>query len=369
MHRKIIAFLAAGAALLSVAQASAQRGAYSGGQFEDETLPPDFRGRITYEGSYTAELVRPRARNAPQSRNGGAITFDVSFDGNRISGSFTGVGGIGQGSFTGTRNGADCTIIEPTGARNTVRCDRNFWGGENHTAPGAPQAAVVRIQARATKPSSAAAEALGQESSQRVSGGQQSSPTQVVNVRRGQNLVDPRMARCRDIGFSAPTSQADLDRLQVIDLLNRGYVMANRPDTYCSSLFYGAAALRGDVQGMAGYSSFFRAESINPDRESQIYWCQRAYQGARTSGRTWERDAVNYFCPIETFAALMTPAERRANQVSVERMERLSSERRAEIEARGRAVWESLMVSSSSSGNRTCRSGYGTGTPGTEQPC
>lgn len=152
MYRKILACLTAGAALLSVAQANgAQRGVYSGGQFEDETLPPGFRGRITYEGSYTAELLGPRGRNAPSSRNGGAITLDVSFDGNRISGSFRGIGGIGQGSFTGTRSGNSCTVIEPTGARNTVRCDRNYWGGENHTAPGARQAAVVRIEARATE--------------------------------------------------------------------------------------------------------------------------------------------------------------------------------------------------------------------------
>lgn len=130
-----------------------------------ETLPPDFQGRITYQGSFSAEASRAGRAPANASAivrriaNGnsrawaedGTITITVEFDGNRVQGSHVGSGGMGRGTFTGTRNGRSCTISSGQGDVNTVSCTRSMWSGVSRSAPGARVVATTRVETRATQ--------------------------------------------------------------------------------------------------------------------------------------------------------------------------------------------------------------------------
>jgi hypothetical protein len=362
-----------------------------------DILPPNFRGRISYSGTHEGSVTRAgpplrslRTRDILRSvtggttrEYGGAFNLELTFQGNAVTGRFSGSGGIGSGTLSGTRSGSRCRLFNDLdGTVTEAECTRTRFIGEAHGQRGGASART-RIEAEATHFVDAAveererhfADASAAEREQRVpAAGDRSTRQQAAGsaaARQPAALQHSGMARCWALGFAAPTSQADLDRIPTIQLLNRGQVMAANRDWFCSSLYYGAAALRNDVQGMAAYSYSFSSEAPDqtPDRGLQVFWCQRAYRGARASGRSYELDAVNYFCPIETIAALMTPAERRANRVSEERAERISAEYQREVEARGMAMWRSLWEPSPSSNRGTCRSGYGTGTPGTEQPC
>lgn len=154
------------ATLMSVLAAPASAQEY-GGRDDDggEALPADFHGRITYQGSYSAEasragrapanaspIVRRIARGNDRSwTEDGTITITVTFDGNRIQGSHIGSGGMGRGSFTGTRSGRWCTFSSGQGDTNTVECTRALWRGTSRSAPGARVEATVRIEARANQ--------------------------------------------------------------------------------------------------------------------------------------------------------------------------------------------------------------------------
>jgi len=130
-----------------------------------DTLPADFRGRITYQGNFSAKafragrapanasnIVRRIARgNDREWSEDGTITITVEFDGNRIRGSHSGSGGMGRGTFTGTRNGRFCTISSGQGDQNTVECTRTTWSGTSRSAAGARIESTVQIDARATQ--------------------------------------------------------------------------------------------------------------------------------------------------------------------------------------------------------------------------
>jgi hypothetical protein len=125
-------------------------------------LPPDFRGRIVYEGSFSADVFRAGAttrnanermraiarRNDRSWQEDGSITLTVTFDGSRVQGSYVGSGGMGRGTFTGTREGSSCTISEGHGDVNTMHCDRASWSGVSQSPSGARVAATTRIDAR-----------------------------------------------------------------------------------------------------------------------------------------------------------------------------------------------------------------------------
>ncbi|HEY5723924.1 MAG TPA: hypothetical protein VIT45_16565 [Allosphingosinicella sp.] len=125
-------------------------------------LPPDFRGRIVYQGSFSAQVFRagvttPNAnarmraiarRNDRSFQEDGTITLTVTFDGTRIQGSYVGSGGFGSGTFTGTREGSSCTVSEGRGDINTVHCDRASWSGVTRSPPGSRIMATTRIDAR-----------------------------------------------------------------------------------------------------------------------------------------------------------------------------------------------------------------------------
>jgi hypothetical protein len=100
-------FAAMMAALAVAGPTSAQQ---SGPIDLSDSLPPDFRGTITYRGSHGALLDRGPRRGTRQY--GGSLTIELTFEGNRVTGRFSGTGGINSGTMTGTRNGNHCRLIE-----------------------------------------------------------------------------------------------------------------------------------------------------------------------------------------------------------------------------------------------------------------
>lgn len=75
-----------------------------------EPLPSDFRGRITYQGTHGATLDRGPRRGSREY--GGALTIELTFEGNSVRGRFSGTGGINSGTMSGTRSGSQCRLFE-----------------------------------------------------------------------------------------------------------------------------------------------------------------------------------------------------------------------------------------------------------------
>ncbi len=125
---------------------------------------------------------------------------------------------------------------------------------------------------------------------------------------------------------------SELTITDVATLLGRGQRKAAAGDWEYARLFFGRAADLGDVQGMSALAYVYDDGFKNPGM--QIYWCRKAYRGARARGLLeFEIDAVNYFCPLNTFADLMTPQERKKNEVSIARARAKSEAIRREAEA------------------------------------
>lgn len=81
-------------------------------QAAQDALPQDFRGRITYRGTH--EGAQQRGRRGTREF-GGALTIELTFDGNAVTGTFSGTGGINNGTMSGSRNGTRCRLFEARG--------------------------------------------------------------------------------------------------------------------------------------------------------------------------------------------------------------------------------------------------------------
>ncbi|MCB1323464.1 MAG: sel1 repeat family protein [Leptospiraceae bacterium] len=103
----------------------------------------------------------------------------------------------------------------------------------------------------------------------------------------------------------------DLTNNDVAFHLERGQRSSDRED---QRFYFGRAAYLGDIQGMAALGWVYGERFKNPGM--QIYWCRKAFRSWRLSREDFEIDAINHFCPLETFDVLMTSQERAANEVS-----------------------------------------------------
>lgn len=149
MHSNIfLTALAIGTVMSAGVQAlGSQGGYYSGGQIEDEALPPDFRGRVTYQGTHEGQV-----RRAGRTReHAGRVTLELTFNGSAVVARFSGTGGMNTGTMTGTRRGNRCRLVDDRFG-NVIEgdCTRSrFWGGGSHRGPR--ETTTIRLEAQATQ--------------------------------------------------------------------------------------------------------------------------------------------------------------------------------------------------------------------------
>ena len=125
---------------------------------------------------------------------------------------------------------------------------------------------------------------------------------------------------------------ASLSDTRIIDLLQKGQQQSAMGSWEDAQMYFGHAAILGDVQGMAAYGYTFSVGN-NRNAQAEIYWCRKAYRGAKANGlKEFEIDAVNYFCPEETFDGLMSPKEKRDNRISIARAAQKSAAIRREAQ-------------------------------------
>ncbi len=131
----------------------------------DDILPPDFRGRISYRGTHEGQLSRAgpplrslRVRDVMRSATGGstrefagAYNLEMTFEGRAVSGRYSGTGGISSGSFTGTRDGDRCRLIDDrSGTVTEAFCTRTRFYAEVRAQVGR-DTSTARLQANATQ--------------------------------------------------------------------------------------------------------------------------------------------------------------------------------------------------------------------------
>lgn len=114
-----------------------------------DALPPDFRGRITYQGTHGATLDRGGRRGSREY--GGALTVEQTFDGNAVTGRFSRTGGINSGTMSGTRNGSRCRLFEErAGDVIEGECTRTGFSATARSQ-GSRNAMAARFDAQATQ--------------------------------------------------------------------------------------------------------------------------------------------------------------------------------------------------------------------------
>ena len=158
----LCAALPAGLSLLVAGPASAQPGG-------SRLLPPDFEGRITYEGRYSgtrSNAGRATRRNpafgAGSRDYAGSVRYEVTYRGSDVRATFEADGGPGQ--LSGTRNGASCEMVDRrNGASGVFRCDAAEFSGSISTPPGRIQL-TSQISTRATTLVGNAPASLGRDS-------------------------------------------------------------------------------------------------------------------------------------------------------------------------------------------------------------
>ncbi len=160
--KRFVAVVAACVLASASSLAAGQADTWSGRGLRAEspdTIPADFRGRITYSGTYQADVTSSRGRTRQLS---GGYTIEISYDGSAISGRYSGTGGMNPGSITGTRSGTRCrTLDTQSGMTNEAECTRTRFAVVAR-AQGAQNSSIARIEATATRFVDAAEEARQQ---------------------------------------------------------------------------------------------------------------------------------------------------------------------------------------------------------------
>ncbi|HEX8364556.1 MAG TPA: hypothetical protein VF603_04640 [Allosphingosinicella sp.] len=120
-------------------------------------LPPDFQGRITYQGNFSGRRTEP----SRTLRRGGLVggrtrefagpaTIEVEYDGSAVRATYVANGA--RSSLAGTRHGTSCRVIDAhDGGIGTVRCDRNSFSGVFVSAPGAAATYRTTVETYATR--------------------------------------------------------------------------------------------------------------------------------------------------------------------------------------------------------------------------
>ena len=295
-------------------------------------LPPDFRGRIVYQGSFSAQVFRggvttPNAnarmraiarRNDRSFQEDGTISLTVTFDGSRVQGSYVGSGGFGSGSFTGTREGSTCTVSEGRGDTNTVHCDRASWSGVTRSPPGSRVMATTRIDARQSQ------------------------------------FVDSRVEdEQRRIAAAQAAERARAAAAAYAALPNAGPALTRRLDGFVQTDSRGWAFNRYDpssianvkiIEGSAGSGNFVMQGYYSYNGGS------RGWVMAKMSGGKLE--CIQFWDSVIGCRGLRTAEQGQAMR-----------------DAAIGLIAGGLTSGSSGQSQEICRSGPGIGTPGTEQPC
>jgi hypothetical protein len=131
-----------------------------------DPLPADFKGRVTYQGSWEGELISPgrpprrldlsslinSAMSGKRERRGGAVTYEVEYDGTIVRATYSGTGGMMRGEMTGTRSGTTCSFVNSLdGGRGTAYCDRNRFEAVFKSPRHAQQRYSTESQATVTR--------------------------------------------------------------------------------------------------------------------------------------------------------------------------------------------------------------------------
>lgn len=128
------------------------------------SLPPDWRGTITYSGTHEGYVQQagPEMRELSISSVVGAVAggqrqryagrYDMvlTIDGTAVTGQASGTGGIEAATFSGTRTGNLCRLyIE--GAELEATCTTERFVGTSRSPRGASPSFLMNIDARATR--------------------------------------------------------------------------------------------------------------------------------------------------------------------------------------------------------------------------
>jgi hypothetical protein len=193
--------------------ATAQGGLYRNLAPEDLELPPDFRGRITYQGTHEAVLDRGARRGTRQY--GGALTVELTFDGNAVTGRFSGTGGISSGTMSGTRNGSRCRLFE-TRAGDIIEgeCTRTHFSAEARSQ-GSRNAVAAVFEAQATQ----FADAIAEER-QLAEARREAEQTRQAEARRHAQETAAFERRLQNAPPASPTQARLLARSLIDDATN-----------------------------------------------------------------------------------------------------------------------------------------------------
>jgi hypothetical protein len=141
MYRLLLSAMMAMAALAGPALAQPSNGV-AVGEPNGSSLPPDFRGKISYFGNHSGEVISvltmrggpkkdcPRPDKRCPERIGGSLEVELEFDGDIVKGNFRGTGGIRDSALIGRRIGAQCRLYDlADGSVWTGRCDTQAFSG------------------------------------------------------------------------------------------------------------------------------------------------------------------------------------------------------------------------------------------------
>ena len=127
-------------------------------------LPDDFRGRISYFGNHSGEVVStltisggpkkdcPRPDKRCPERIGGSLEVELEFDGDIVKGKFRGTGGLRDSELIGRRVGAACRLYDLTdGSVWQGRCDSQGFQGGVKSVPNAQVQITLTFEVVGTK--------------------------------------------------------------------------------------------------------------------------------------------------------------------------------------------------------------------------
>jgi len=120
----------------------------------DDVLPPDFRGTVTYRGTYQGQARTPwRSANRPGEtiELTGDYIITITFDRDKVRGTLRTTGKLTGDPFTGTRDGTMCRLVDAKGYESTVYCGRSNYREKIDLTNGEDQRIRYSVQGRATE--------------------------------------------------------------------------------------------------------------------------------------------------------------------------------------------------------------------------
>ncbi len=130
-----------------------------------DSLPDDFRGKVSYFGNHSGEIIATRTGDARKptsdcnrpdqrcpARIGGSLQVDLEFDGVVVRGSFRGSGGLRDSGLIGRRQGAQCRLFDLTdGSVWAGHCDREGFVGTVKSVAGSATQLSLTFETVGTK--------------------------------------------------------------------------------------------------------------------------------------------------------------------------------------------------------------------------